>query len=216
MRFRFQTFLGRCLLVSICALGALATLAAAALFFLFLHIRGSFSGTALSDVADCAVVFGAAVRSGSQAGPAIVRRVETAARLYNEGKVGMLYLTGGKGGGNRLSEAEVMRTFAVRHGVSPAHIVLEQQATSTLENIVKTRGATKQCQSVLAISDRYHLARISLLAGQQGWHNLRTFPADRRPPVNFETFATLREVAAYIYYSLHLTFLHIDEYDNPS
>ncbi len=181
---------------------------------IFIHIVTSFDGTATSDIADCAVVFGAAVRSGDQAGPGIVRRVETATRLYGEGKVHVIYLTGGKGGGNQLSEAEVMREFALRHGVPEKHLILEQESTSTWENVAHTKNLTKDCSQILAISDRYHLARIDLIARMQQWGNVGTFPADRHPPESFETPAVIRETLAYIYYGLKLQFLRFDEYDN--
>lgn len=177
-------------------------------------VYASFGGTATSDRADCAIVFGAAVRSLSQAGPGIVRRVETAERLYKEYKVRSIFLTGGKGIGNTLSEAQVMRAQAVRHDVSPKDIVLEQKSVSTWENLVNTRPLTKNCTTVIAISDQYHLARINLLAHIQKWPELHTFPADRRPTSLFEFTSSLREAAAYLYYSLHLTFLKLDGYSD--
>lgn len=165
----------------------------------------SFGGSGDMEVhADCAVVFGAAVYGADRPGPAVVRRVETAASLYIDGKVQRLYFTGGKGGPQDVSsEAEVMSREAMRLGVPASAIVLEEQAHSTLENIRLTRPLTKGCTSVVAISDQFHMARIRLLARREGWNSLRLVPAQGRPPSAFETRSVLREVLGYMYYVLH-------------
>ena len=160
--------------------------------------------------ADCAVVFGASVHQNNAPGPGIERRIDTAVRLYKQGTVHRLFLTGGKGDADHSSEASVMQQLAEREGVPHAAITAEPNAHSTWENLLYVRPLTRGCSSVIGISDRYHLARIELLAAQQGWNDLRTYPADLRPPLAFETASVLREAIAYAYYGLHLTFLRAE------
>ncbi len=168
-----------------------------------------FRGTA-SIPADCAIVFGAAVHAvrdeegrgvGAGAGPGIQRRMETAVNLYNTGNIKRLFVTGGKGEGMLRSEAEVMRTLAISNGVSPDDIVMESSARNTQENIRFTRPLTSDCSSIVAISDRYHMARIQFLAALQGW-DLRTYPAERHATRDFETQSVIREALAIVYYGL--------------
>ena len=194
----FALLLATC--VSLCLLGFAGVLLAILLLF---------RGTA-SLPADCAIVFGAAVHPvldeegrgvGSEAGPGITRRMETAVKLYNTGNIKRLFLTGGKGEGMRRSEAEVMRTLAISNGVSPDDIVMEGAAHNTQENIRFTRPLTSGCSGVVAISDRYHLARIQFLALLQGW-NLPTYPAERHATRIFEVRSILREAMAIVYYGL--------------
>ncbi len=147
---------------------------------------------------DCAVVFGAAVHNVGDPGPGITRRVKTATDLYHEGKVRKIFLTGGKGDDFKESEAHVMRKVALLEGVDPSDIVLEEQATSTIENILYTKPLTLECESIVGISDRYHLARINMLAGMYDW-SIETFPASPTPTRLFELKAVLREVAAFLY-----------------
>lgn len=170
-------------------------------FFLlaFLFIFINFPGNASFPV-DCAVVFGSAVHSGTEAGPGITRRIETAVRLVREENVQRLLLTGGTGEGNALSEARVMRNLALKMGMDPAKLMLEEGATSTWQNIQFLLPELKKCSSVVGISDRYHLARIRLIAWRQGI-SMMTYPADRTSDALFELVALLRETAGVIFYA---------------
>tara|TARA_Y100000310_G_scaffold339156_1_gene430962 strand:- start:874 stop:1545 length:672 start_codon:yes stop_codon:yes gene_type:complete len=148
----------------------------------------------------CAIVFGAAVHRGSTPGPGINRRTETAAGLYHEGELETIILTGGKGSAKLDSEAEVMRRVAMRLGVDPSDIVIEDQAKSTWENLLNTKNLVGDCSTVIGISDRYHLARIQYLAKLQKWEDLRTLPATRGPGFLFEMRAVVREALGLVYY----------------
>lgn len=170
----------------------------------YLQVREHFSGTATLP-ADCAVVFGAAVYYNLP-GPAIVRRVTTAAELYRTQQIKTLVLSGGRGEGNRASEATVMQREALRMGVAAADIILEDKSHSTWENILYSKNLTSRCSSVVGISDGYHLARIELIARRQGWGELKTFPADTRPPTESEDKSVFRETVAYLYYLLRLDY----------
>ena len=157
-----------------------------------------FSGNASFPV-ECAVVFGAAVREGDEAGPGIRRRVETAVHLYKEGSVRNLFFTGGVGEGNSLSEAAVMRDEAVDMGVDPEVISLEEHATSTWQNIEFVQPQIMDCESVVGISDRYHLARIRLTS----WIldvPMQVHPAEREAGFPFEAVAVPREAAGLLVY----------------
>lgn len=188
--------------------GALALAGAGALLSIsaaFLLVISGFAGNA--DLpADCGLVFGAAVYGYDRPGPAIVRRISTAARLYNEGMVKRLILTGGvgRGGGVSLSEASVMREQAVSYGVQVFDIRTEESSHSTMENLQFSRELVDDCQSVVGISDAFHLTRIRMLAFRQGWHNLTVQPADTRPNAGSELKSVVREVFALLYYGFYL------------
>ena len=62
-------------------------------------------------------------------------------------------------------------------GVDPDRITLEEEATSTWENLVYARPLVSDCSSIVGISDRYHLARIQYLAELQDWGS---YPCIRR------------------------------------
>ncbi len=175
------------------------TLALAVILLFTSYVISQFSGTA-SFPADCIIVFGAAVHGEGDPGPGITRRTATAARLYGEEKVRKIFLTGGKGSETQESEAAVMRKVAMLHGIDPDAIVLEESAQSTWENIEKTKPLTAECQHTVAVSDRYHLARIEYLASKQNWKELETYPADQHASLYFEFKSVLREALAIGYY----------------
>lgn len=164
---------------------------------------------------DCALVFGAAIGPGNSASPAIMRRVAGAVELLREGDVDTLVFTGGKGDAWRLSEAAIMRKEAIRYGADPRAILIEDKARSTKENLERSRPIVDEhCDSVVAVSDRYHMARIRLLAKKAGWGTLPTYGVPERP-ARGESRSVARELAAYVYYALGAdAFLRIDEYDD--
>lgn len=169
------------------------------LFALTSRIYDGFSGNA-EFPAECGLVFGAAVHRSDDPGPGIMRRTVTAARLVHEGKIERLIFTGGRGAASNESEAAVMRAVAMRNGVDPDLITIEEQATSTWENLVYARPLISDCASIVGISDRYHLARIRYLAERQGWGSLPVYPADNPPNDAFTIRSVIREVSAMLYY----------------
>ena len=179
-----------------------------------LFILTGFDGNAAFPV-DCGLVFGAAISGRNTAGPAIVRRVDGAARLWKDEQIQTLILTGGKGDSWRLSEAAVMRQQAIRDGVDGRDILLEDSARSTKENLAKSLEIVREhCDSVVAISDQYHLARIRLLAKKAGWGSLPTYGVPDRPERG-ESKSILREWAAYLYYAFGAdNVLELDVYDD--
>ena len=219
-----------------------SSIAALSLLFVFcsviLHIVTQFDGTNPQYPVDCGIVFGAAVGKGSIPSAALERRVKKAADLYNAKYVTTLILSGGKGSEWQESEAAVMRKVAMLNGVDPDDIVLEEESTSTFENLKFSgelveklckgacpapsytiesvteekydkednegkRGWVYDCTAIVAISDRYHLARISLLAKKQNWDNLETAPASKMLSPIVEAKSVLREALGIIYYSLN-------------
>lgn len=166
-----------------------------------LYVYQRMDGTGVQ-TADCAIVFGAAVRHvfnqegdliALTAGPGITRRVGTAAELYSHGSIRRLFFTGGRGVGNAKSEARVMLEYAVSLGIPAERITTEERSSSTWENLLYTRPLTVDCHGVLAISDGYHLARIRMIAHVQGWPQVQTLPAEPRPGMLFIARSLLRE-----------------------
>ncbi len=175
----------------------------------FIVLRG-FNGSGQLPT-DCAIVFGAAVYGTQYAGPGIVRRVGGAGEYYRQGLItGKIILSGGTGSGNKLSEAQVMKREALKQGIPPAMIFTEDESHSTLENLRFSQPLAKDCKSVVGISDKYHLARIDLLARRLDWDNFSTVPVQGSPTKEFERQSIIREIIAYTYYALHAdAFIHL-------
>ena len=98
------------------------------------------------------------------------RRVRHAARLYKEGLVPRLLVTGGVTAPGRPAEAELMAAVAVDAGVRPGDILVEPLARTTMENLAQSaallreRDLLESLSTVILVSCAYHMARARLLA----------------------------------------------------
>lgn len=153
------------------ALAGLAGLliAAALVFGLTAWRIASFGRQTSSDIADAAVVLGAAV-SGDEPSPVFRERINHALELYRAGQVRKLILTGGSRTGKTTPEAEVAQHYAARHGVAEADMLLEISSTSTAENMSFARQIADKnsLHRVLIVSDPLHMKRAMHLAGHAG------------------------------------------------
>ena len=114
------------------------------------------------DKPSIAVVLGAAVWSDNKPSPSLAFRVEKAAELFNDGIVNKIQLTGGNAPGE-LSEAEVSLNHILKQGINRNNVWIEKNTTSTIEQvrfIKKVLIQKKQFNSVVIVSDIYHLQRV--------------------------------------------------------
>jgi uncharacterized SAM-binding protein YcdF (DUF218 family) len=115
------------------------------------------------------VVLGAKVMPDGRASPALERRVEAAAELFNQRLAPLIIFSGGAFGA-LPSEAKVMQQLALGLGVPASACLLEDQSHTTKENarftaeILRARGI----QQVLLVTDNFHLLRSVRLFKRQG------------------------------------------------
>ncbi len=150
-------------------------------------------------VVDAIVVLGAAQYDGRPS-PVFRARLDHAVELYLNGTAPVLVVTGGRAEGDRVSEADVARAYAVRSGVPEAAILSEGTGHDTLSSL---RNATAVMRDhglgrALFVSDRTHMLRVLRIATDLGVTAYGS-PA-RNSPVDLDdrarTEAILRELAA--------------------
>jgi len=93
-----------------------------------------------------------------------IARLDRGVQLYQKAGNKKVLLLGGITKGNTVSEAECGRTYLLSQGVLEEDIYIEGQSRNTLENLHFARPVIKSWRSIVFISNRYHLARCSLLA----------------------------------------------------
>lgn len=84
--------------------------------------------------AEYVIVLGAQVR-GEVPTLVLSARIRAAAEYLNEHPQAIAVASGGKGGGENISEAEAIRRGLVRLGISEERILMEDRSTSTAENL---------------------------------------------------------------------------------
>jgi len=131
---------------------------------IFINTKLLSKGNTQSEVSKLkiAVVLGAAVWSDNKPSPSLAFRVDKAAELYGKGVVNKIQLTGGNAPGE-LSEAEVSLNHILKKGIDRNDVWIEKNTTSTIEQVrfIKTNLiGEKHLNSVIVISDIYHLQRV--------------------------------------------------------
>lgn len=119
--------------------------------------------------ADAIVVLGAAQYNGRPS-PVLRARLDHALELYDRGLAPRLIFTGGIGAGDTISEAEVSRRYAVRHGVPDTLILTERQGVTSAQSVGSAAALmhAHDLGTALVVSDSYHMLRLELLARRAG------------------------------------------------
>src|ERR671915_630584 len=119
--------------------------------------------------ADAIVVLGAAQYVGRPS-PVLRARVDHAVALWKRGLAPTLILTGGTGVGDTTSEAAVARKYAMSKGIPARAIVLEVNGRTTSESMraVARIMDDREQNSVILVSDPFHMLRLSILAKRHG------------------------------------------------
>lgn len=127
--------------------------------------------------ADVILVLGCGpLRSGAP-GVCQTTRTSRAVELWKAGYAPNLIFSGGQTA--TTVEAENMATLARNSGVPPDAIVLENQATSTVENLrySKKLMAERSWRSVILVTEPFHLYRARKMAADEGLELVGYAPA---------------------------------------
>ncbi|MEK4484147.1 YdcF family protein [Psychrobacillus sp. FSL H8-0484] len=141
-----------------------------------------------------AIVFGAKVKVGNIPSLALRYRLESALTYATENPHVKLVLSGGQGPDEDIEEAAVMKAFLLEHGIAEDRLIVEDQSTSTYENLLFSQKLLpKNVESVTIITSDYHLQRAKILAEEIDWD--ADVVAAKTPKIS-EMKSRLRERAA--------------------
>ncbi len=120
--------------------------------------------------ADAIVVLGAAQYNGRPS-EVFQARLDHALALYQEGYAPMVVLTGGKQPGDAYTEAETGEQYLLDRGVPQSAIRWENEGRDTWQSL---RGVGEvfdgtDVESLLIVSDGFHLLRSELMARELGF-----------------------------------------------
>jgi uncharacterized SAM-binding protein YcdF (DUF218 family) len=119
--------------------------------------------------ADAIIVLGAAQYNGRPS-PVYQARLDHALELHERGLARRLIFTGGVGAGDTLSEGEVGRRYALRHGVPDSVILVEREGVTSAESVRAAAALMRafELRTALIVSDPFHMMRLELLSRQAG------------------------------------------------
>lgn len=155
--------------------------------------------------ADAIVVMGAAQYDGRPS-RVFAARLDHAVSLYLAGVAPRLVVTGGKAEGDRTTEADAGRAFAMSLGVPAEDILVEDRSRTTLESIRSVADLLEAngLRSAVFVSDRPHMLRVLRMAADEGitaWGSpTRTSPIEG--DLASQVDATVYELGALAYYFL--------------
>ena len=139
-------------------------------------------GTPEAD-ADYLIVLGAGV-NGSVPSLSMANRLTAALAWLEAHPDCTAVLTGGQGEGEQVTEASAMATWLTARGIPAERLILEERATSTMENLAYSFALIPDVGTarMLVCSSEYHLCRAELMARALG-HELGGVPARTTYPV---------------------------------
>ncbi len=157
--------------------------------------------------ADAIVVLGAAQFNGVPS-QVFRARLDTAYELYQQGYAPLVVVTGGRLAGDQYTEAESGRNYLVDRGIPSDVILMENISHNTaasfegVERLLQPRGV----QSLLIVSDGFHLYRSKMLAHDAGFEAYG-YPAENspiRPGSATELRYMVRETLGVLAWKLHI------------
>lgn len=127
------------------------------------------------------IVLGAQV-CGEKVTDSLRRRLEEAVRylvLHPETKA---VVSGGRGKGENITEAEAMKKYLIERGISPERILSEEKSASTRENFCYSKQLICHTDKPVGIvTNNFHMYRAVCWARIMGYQNLHTLPAGTHP-----------------------------------
>lgn len=153
-----------------------------------------------SDIDDSTVVvLGCRVRKD---GPSLMlsERINAAYRYLTDNPENVCILSGGKGSDEPISEARCMFECLTEMGISPDRLILEEESTSTYENLLFSKIIISERnlnERITVITNDFHMYRAMLLSEELRLDSYR-FPA--RTNYMFYPTYFVREICGVIYY----------------
>lgn len=158
----------------------------------------TFGPTRYERSADAAVVFGARVWDDGTPSDALADRVDESIRLYREGRVHHLVMSGGIDRRNHHSEPEVMRARAEAAGVPREAILLDEGGDTTKASVTNVARLLRErgLATALVVTHYYHEPRCKMLFDRSGVRAF-TVPATMKRRLLKEPYFVAREVLAF-------------------
>ena len=175
-------------------------------FISYVLCSSAFLNKKAPRVFDTILILGAGIFT-EQVTPMLACRLDKALRLFEINPNAIFIVSGGQGPDEPISEARAMQRYLIHNGVDPHNIILEDQSTSTLENIMYTAQLIQDSFSykpkIVCVTSQFHIMR-ALRFGEK--FNLKLTGVGSHTPYHFFEIALIRDFLALMYqYKMILT-----------
>lgn len=131
---------------------------------------------------DYLIILGAGLR-GETMSLTLTQRMSKALEYLEEYPDTKIIVSGGKGVGERITEAEAMKRFLIQNGVDEKYIIKEEKSTNTAENFQYSRDIirkydTREAIKITVVTTNFHMFRAKQLSAQVGLKDIYTVPSD--------------------------------------
>lgn len=143
------------------------------LFVCYLFYSWMYQMIPVKKQVDYLIVLGAGIRS-EEVTPLLKNRLDKALEYYQKNEDAYLVVSGGQGPDEPISEAAAMKKYLLSQGVVEDHILLEDQSTTTLENMTFSKKVIAEhwqkagTPDVLFSTNNYHVLRGAVYARKAG------------------------------------------------
>lgn len=115
------------------------------------------------------VILGAKVKPGGIPSQSLKNRLDAAVDYLQKYPTVKAIVTGGQGADEDRTEASVMADYLIEHGIAEERVLLEDQSTTTYENLLFAKKLLPEnTESITIISNDFHLKRATILAQKLG------------------------------------------------
>lgn len=111
------------------------------------------------------IVLGAGL-NGAEPTLALQSRLDTTVDYMNRNTEAVAIVSGGRGTGETITEAEAMESYLISKGIDSGRILREEQATSTYENFALSKNYVDG--SCVFITNEFHVLRSLQMAKMNG------------------------------------------------
>lgn len=132
---------------------------------------------------DYIIVLGAGLYNGNQVSLTLKDRLDAAILCFNaQNNKGFIVVSGGQGSDEKVSEAEVMKDYLIKNGVSENNIISEDKSRTTSQNldfskqkIEENSGKSIDMNKIKIVTTDFHAFRASMLAKKKGYKEFSVF-----------------------------------------
>ncbi|MFL0197718.1 YdcF family protein [Clostridium sp. WILCCON 0269] len=121
---------------------------------------------------DYVIILGAGLK-GDQMTLTFRNRMDKGIEFLRENPEVRVIVSGGKGFGETIPEAEAMSKYLIKNGIDASRIIREEKSTSTMENFKFSRELIQQGENeknkIMIVTSDFHMFRAKMIGRRNGF-----------------------------------------------